>query len=189
MIDPLVMVRAVHYAATVMVAGAVVFTRFVAEPAFQTVAAPPWRVIRPFRACRSVLLLVSLAAAVASGAGWLLLLAAAIDDRPLSDAVADGTAWIVLTQTRFGFDWQVRFLLAALLSTYVLLWSRPRLATAWHRTPRLPMSATQSAPEGAAAALLTGLPLLVPARDKITVKRRISSGSPPYSCGRGRLGR
>jgi len=43
--------------------------------------------------------------------------------------------------------------------------------------------------EGAAAALLTGLPLLVPARDKITVKRRISSGSLPNSCGRGRLGR
>ena len=85
--------------------------------------------VRPFRACRSVLLLVSLAAAVASGAGWLLLLAAAIDDRPLSDAVADGTAWIVLTQTRFGFDWQVRFLLAALLSTYVLL--KPSLHSPW----------------------------------------------------------
>ena len=40
--------------------------------------------------------------AAISGAGWLLLLAATIDDRPLSEAVADGSAWVVLTQTRFG---------------------------------------------------------------------------------------
>ena len=61
MIDPLMTVRAVHYAATVTVAGARLFASFVAEPAFRAVTAPPWRVIKPFRDRLSVLLLVSLA--------------------------------------------------------------------------------------------------------------------------------
>ena len=129
MIDPLMTVRAVHYAATVTVAGAGLFPPFVAEPAFHAVTAPPLRVIRSFRDRLSGLLLVSLAVAVISGAGWLLLLAATIDDRPLSEAVADGSAWVVLTQTRFGIDWQLRCLLAALLAANVLL--KPLLRSHW----------------------------------------------------------
>jgi putative copper resistance protein D len=66
------------------------------------------------------LLWLSLGLALISGAAWLLLLAADIVDRPLSEVVADGTAWIVLTQTRFGFDWQWRLLFAVLLCGEVL---------------------------------------------------------------------
>jgi copper resistance protein D len=121
LIDALAVVRAIHFASTVMVAGSVLFAYCVAEPAFQTVADAPLRVVQAFRARLSVLLLVSLAFAVASGAGWLLLSAARIGGQPLSEAIISGTAWLVLTQTRFGTDWQLRLLLAVLLAAYVLL--------------------------------------------------------------------
>jgi putative copper resistance protein D len=77
--------------------------------------------MQPFRARLSALVLVTLGLAVVSGAGWWLLLAGSIDDRPPGEAIADGTAWIVLTQTRFGIDWQLRLLLAALLAANALL--------------------------------------------------------------------
>jgi putative copper resistance protein D len=124
LIDPLMVMRAIHFAATVMVAGGLLFACCVAEPAFRTVADAPARLVQSFRTRLSALLLVSLAFTVVSGAGWWLLLAGRIGDRPLSEAITDGTAWIVLTQTRFGFDWQLRLLLAVLLAANVLL--RPK---------------------------------------------------------------
>ena len=116
--------RAIHFAATLMVAGGLLFACCVAEPAFRTVADAPARAVQSFRARLSALLSVSLGFAVVSGAGWWLLLAGRIGDQPLSEAIADGTAWIVLTQTRFGFDWQLRLLLAVLLAANVML--KPR---------------------------------------------------------------
>ena len=65
------------------------------------------------------LLWTALALSVVTGTIWLLLLAARIADRPVTEAVADGTAWIVLTQTRFGFDWQLRLLSVVVLAAYV----------------------------------------------------------------------
>jgi putative copper resistance protein D len=61
---------------------------------------------------------------VISGAAWLALVAANIVDRPLSEVVQDGTAWTVFTETRFGFDWQIRLLCAALLGGCALIWQR-----------------------------------------------------------------
>ena len=113
--------RAIHFAATVMVAGGLLFACCVAEPAFRTVADAPARLVQSFRARLSALLLASLGFAVVSGVGWWLLLAGRIGDQPLSEVITDGTAWIVLTQTRFGFDWQLRLLLVVLLAANVLL--------------------------------------------------------------------
>jgi putative copper resistance protein D len=124
LIDPLMVMRAIHFAATVMVAGGLLFACCVAKPAFRTVADVPARAVQLFRARLSALLLASLGLAVVSGAGWWLLLAGRIGDLPLSEAITDGTAWIVLTQTRFGFDWQLRLLLVVLLAANVLL--KPR---------------------------------------------------------------
>jgi copper resistance protein D len=129
LIDALITMRAIHFASTLMVVGAVLFACCVAEPACRTVADPPLRVVRRLRACLSVLLLASLALAVISGAGWLLLLAARIGDQPLSEVVTNGTAWAVLTQTRFGIDWQLRLLLAVLLAAYVPL--KPQTPSRW----------------------------------------------------------
>jgi copper resistance protein D len=128
-VDPLTAVRAIHFASTVTVAGAALFAYCVAEPAFRAIADPPSRLMRRFRAWLSVLLVAGLASAVISGAGWWLLLAGRIGDRPLSEAITDGTAWLVLTQTRFGIDWQLRLLLAGLLAACVLL--KPRTHTRW----------------------------------------------------------
>jgi copper resistance protein D len=130
LIDPLAVVRTIHFASTVLVVGALLFAYCVAEPAFRSVADAPLRVVQAFRARLSILLLVSLAFAVASGAGWLLLLAARIGDQPLSEAIINGTARLVLTQTLFGIDWQLRLLLAVLLAAYVLL--KPQTASRRH---------------------------------------------------------
>ena len=54
----------------------------------------------------------------------------------------------------------------ALAGFSVLFVVEARLATAWHRTLRLPMSATQSAPKRRLHSSWRVLPLLVPARDK-----------------------
>jgi putative copper resistance protein D len=125
LIDLLTVVRAVHFASTVSVAGAVLFECFVADTAFRLAARPPLRVALSFRARLSVLLLVSLLLTVVSGAGWLLLLAARIGDQSVSEAITGGTAWLLFTQTRFGSDWELRLLLATLLAARELFGPRP----------------------------------------------------------------
>jgi putative copper export protein/mono/diheme cytochrome c family protein len=119
--DPLMVVRAVHLAATMMAAGAALFGCFVSEPAFRSVADAPSRLVQSVRARLSVVLVLSIAMALISGVGWLLLVAAGINDQPVSEVVTDGTAWLVLTQTRFGTVWQLRVLLALSLAACVAL--------------------------------------------------------------------
>jgi putative copper resistance protein D len=131
LIDPFMVVRAIHFASTAMVAGAALFAYVVAEPAFRAVADAAPRVAGSFRARLSALLLVSLGFAVVSGAAWWLLLAGRIGDHPLGEAITDGTAWLVLTQTRFGVDWQLRSALAGLLAANVLL--KPRPPSRWRQ--------------------------------------------------------
>jgi putative copper resistance protein D len=118
--DPLAAVRAIHFASTVMAAGIVFFEFLIAEPVLGT-GGQPSRTATSFRARMARWLWTALALSVVSGAGWLLLLAGRIADRPVTDVVADGTAWIVLTQTRFGFVWQLRLLSALALAAYVWL--------------------------------------------------------------------
>jgi putative copper resistance protein D len=116
LIDPFIAVRAVHFATTALVAGGVFFECLVAEPALRASSGSLSAIVILFRARMACILWISLALAVISGAAWLLLLAADIVDRPLIEVISDGTAWIVLTQTRVGFDWQLRLLLAVLLA-------------------------------------------------------------------------
>jgi putative copper resistance protein D len=125
LIDPLVVARSIHFVSTVLVAGGVLFAYLVAEPAFRAVADAAPRVLASFRARLSALLLLSLGFAIVSGAGWWLLLAGRIGDRPLSEAITEGTAWLLLTQTRFGIDWQLRLALAVLLAANVLVKPSP----------------------------------------------------------------
>jgi putative copper resistance protein D len=117
--DPLIAVRAIHLAATALVAGIVFFECFVAGPALRRSSESLSAIVILFRARMVRVLWLSLALAVVSGAAWTLLLAGRIVGRPLIEVIPDGTAWIVLTQTRFGFDWQLRLLLAVLLGGYV----------------------------------------------------------------------
>jgi len=118
--DPLIGVRAIHFASTAMVFGIILFRFQIAELAFQkagtAVLASKINYLRKL----TWIFWISLALAVLSGTMWLVLLAANIGDEPIPVAVSDGTLWTVLTQTRIGFVWIVRLILLAFLASWLL---------------------------------------------------------------------
>ena len=110
MSDALVLVRAVHLLATILLAGGVFFRAFVAEPALGDAAALRAR----FRSRLRWVLAVSLCTAVVSGAAWFALLVARIGEA--SFAEFSERAAIFLTQTQFGITWLLRLALALVLA-------------------------------------------------------------------------
>jgi copper resistance protein D len=119
--EPLVIARAVHLAATLLLTGAIAFRCFVAAPAF---AAEAGALEAHLRVRLAWIVWTALAAALISGAAWLVLLAAEIGDVPVADAVSQGWPWLVLTDTAFGNTWMLRLGIAALLAL-ALLAARP----------------------------------------------------------------
>ena len=122
MADPLILVRAVHFAATVLAAGTVGFVALVAEPAAH--AARSTAIVMLRRQLTRVVWL-ALAIAVLSGAVWLVLLASSILGSSIVDVCLHGGAWSVLTDTRFGLVWWVRLGIALTLGL-LLLWPATR---------------------------------------------------------------
>jgi copper resistance protein D len=119
LINPLVIVRDFHLASTVIVAGIIFFDLFVASPLWRTM--PPFRAAQAsFQSSTGKVLWISLAVSMASALAWLCLLAMRIGRKDLGDVVSDGTAWLVLSQTQFGFAWQIRLLLGCLLAACLL---------------------------------------------------------------------
>ncbi|MGA7683358.1 MAG: copper homeostasis membrane protein CopD [Pseudolabrys sp.] len=136
--DPLIYVRSLHFAATLLASGTAAFLVIVAEPAGTKLRAD-------FAALRYqlvILIWLALAVAVVSGAAWLVLLASNILGASLADVCLHGGAWPVLVDTRFGLVWCTRLVLALLLAVLVL----------WPMTRGLQV---------AAAAALAALPALV----------------------------
>jgi len=121
--DPLVVARITHLIASALVAGTILFVHFVAEPVFRQKSAPP-ALVAWFGARTASLVWVSLAVALASGTAWLLILAAKIGGQSIADALTTDTASVLLTETTFGLIWQVRLVLAALLTAGLLLRAR-----------------------------------------------------------------
>jgi putative copper export protein len=121
--EPLVWVRAVHFAATLSVTGAVLFVALLAEPAFRQ-ADDRGEVSARVRPWFSAIEWVSLALVVVSGAAWLVIQSAQMGDVPWSEAVSEGLVQTVLLGTDFGNDWIVRTVLAALLVVTVAV-ARP----------------------------------------------------------------
>jgi putative copper resistance protein D len=119
MIEPLVIVRAIHLASTLLVAGAVSFRVFIAAPAFGAVAGG--RHTADGRIALTRMIWGALVVAVISGAAWLAFLAAEIGGLPMAEAWSQGLAWVVLTQTQFGDDWMLRLAIASLLAIFLLL--------------------------------------------------------------------
>ena len=119
MIDPLVLARAVHFAASTLMVGALVFDVFVVRP-----LAPGRRMHLP-----AVARLIWIAAALAlvSGFAWLLLVSAAIGGRPPGQALSDGTVTTVLTETRFGHVWLIRGALLV-VAMFAFAWKRAWIA-------------------------------------------------------------
>ena len=114
--DPLAYVRAIHFAATIIAAGVVIFEVVVAAPAFAAAAAAPDQAIERLRSRWSWLVWASLAVAAVSGAIWLVLLAGDIYAAPIADVWRDGGVWTVASETRFGQVLLVRLAAAVLLA-------------------------------------------------------------------------
>jgi putative copper resistance protein D len=117
--DPLVIIRAIHIAATLLAAGTVFFWVLDAGPAFRAAGRDVAQ--ERFRRCCNRLTWWALAVAVASGAVWLVLLAASILDTPILDAILHGGVLSVAEGTLFGSAWTMRLVLAFLLAA-LLLW-------------------------------------------------------------------
>jgi putative copper resistance protein D len=113
--DPLILVRGVHIAATLLACGTTVFVVIVAEP----VGAKARAGFAAFRYQLTVLTWLALALAILSGMAWLVLLASDILGASLSDVCLHGGAWLVLFDTRFGLVWIVRLALALLLGVLI----------------------------------------------------------------------
>jgi copper resistance protein D len=119
-IDPLTLVRGIHFAATLLVAGTVVFISMLAERAMSK----GWGAT--LHRQLTLLVWLALAVAVLSGAVWLVLLASDILGASFADICLHGGAWPVLTDTRFGLVWCIRLALALLLALLL-----PWPATRW----------------------------------------------------------
>ena len=114
--DPLIFVRAVHFAATLTVAGAALFDIFIAQPVIRSPACTAKlraTVVRRLAWIAWIGLLLTLL----PGAAWFVLVAQSISDQPLASVVSDGGILrAVLLDTEFGRNWLLRLLLIALLA-------------------------------------------------------------------------
>lgn len=117
--DPLIAVRAAHFAATALTAGVLAFLVLVAKPAVR--AATKVEGWQPFeRRCLRIAW-IALAATLLSGVAWVALEVGEISGLPLGEAIAEGLPWTVLTQTQFGIVSDVRLGLATLLAVLLTL--------------------------------------------------------------------
>lgn len=129
--DPLIYMRAIHYAATLLVTGVVFSMVFVSDPAFRQVNTDP-RIAAVARCWNRWMAWAGLAFVTISGAAWLVLTAAAMSDQSPTDVISDGVLWTVLTQTTFGHDWLVRLVLAcSLAATLAPFFSEHKAAPSW----------------------------------------------------------
>lgn len=108
---PLVIVRAVHFAATATTAGTLIFRAVVAEPASRSTPAAP--VVQ-----RQILVVAwtGLITAAVSGVIWVLLQAAAMSGLSLKEAMAGDVLSVVMNETQFGLVSEIRLVLAIILA-------------------------------------------------------------------------
>ena len=106
--------RALHFAATVSVAGVVWFIVFIAEPALRCAKDDGPGVVA-VRARLAWIAWVSLVITLLSAVPWLVIVAESMSGQPLAGLSAQGVLWTVLSQTDFGNVWLIRVLLACVL--------------------------------------------------------------------------
>ena len=123
MIDPLILFRAVHIAATAACLRHGRLHGAGGGTGAHTAAAADFSALRR-RLTWTVW--IALAVAVLAEAGWLVLLSAEIYGAPVIAVCLHGGVWTVLTDTRFGLVCTVRLGLALLLAILVL-WPATRL--------------------------------------------------------------
>jgi copper resistance protein D len=119
LLDPMIGARAVHFAATVIVAGTIFFRHVIADPVLRNENrdAPA---LTHLQSRLDAMAVVTLAVAVVSGAAWLILESAAISGLSLAEVYSQNVVWTVLTETRFGHVNALRGLFAILLAFCLL---------------------------------------------------------------------
>jgi copper resistance protein D len=120
---PMAAIRAIHFAATAIIAGTLMFRAVVAEPAFRSAREAQATIDAHVR----LLAWTGLAVAVVSGTIWLALQTAAMSGQALGEAVASGVMMTVLNETQFGLGSEVRLGLAILLAI-CLAFDRPAVS-------------------------------------------------------------
>jgi len=162
----MVYVRALHFAATILAAGVVIFQFLVAEPAFRTASGDFRPSIETLRRRWTWMVWTGLAFAAVSAAVWVLLLAADIYGASVGEVWRDGGVWTVVTQTRFGQVWSLRFVLGVLLAALIAaLMPAPMNAGLMNAGPMnaAPMNAVRRGRLGGIAILLAIGVLIGPA--------------------------
>jgi copper resistance protein D len=126
---PLVIARAIHFAATLLLTGALTFQCFVAVPVLA--AKVHAGLATGLRIRLASIIWSALAAALVSGAAWLMLLSGESGGVSIEQALSQGLPWTVLTQTTFGEAWTLRLVIAAVLAAVLLARDfSPRFAAA-----------------------------------------------------------
>jgi putative copper resistance protein D len=130
--EPLMLARTVHFAASAMLSGLILFVLFVGEPAWRQSLGEPASAL----GMRRQLIgfgWTMLALGIASGAAWLVLLAGRLSGQSVAVAVSEGDAWKVLTETRFGNDWIARTVMAGLIGIWLARYDARRGSPSrWH---------------------------------------------------------
>ena len=109
---PLVVIRAMHFAATAITAGALIFQAVVAEPALRSTS----EATRIVRSQIRLIASIGLAIAAVTGVVWFQLQAAAISGLPFGEAMTSDVLSTVLNETQFGLVSKVRLVLAVILA-------------------------------------------------------------------------
>ena len=120
LINPLAAVRDIHFISSLMVAGIVFFDLLIASPVLRMGDLRLPATSSCFSNRTTKLLWIGVAWSIVSALAWWCLLSARITGKTFDEVVADGTIWIVLSQTQFGFAWQLRLLLGFALAVCLL---------------------------------------------------------------------
>jgi copper resistance protein D len=119
--DLLVAARAVHFASTAMLAGLLLFVLFVGEPVLRKASCGA-----TFRGRLLGIGWASLAVSLASGMLWLVLLAFDVGGHSWRALISANVLPTLLTETRFGNDWLIRWGFSALLAVCLYRFHRER---------------------------------------------------------------
>ena len=112
--DPLALVRGAHFAATMLASGTVCFMALAIGPRMRM----PYD-LALLRRRMIFMVWIGLVLAVVTGVMWLVWLASTIFDETLIDVCLHGGALSVLTDTRFGWIWCARLVLAVFLGLLI----------------------------------------------------------------------
>jgi putative copper resistance protein D len=109
---PLIATRAIHFAATAVTAGSLVFRTVVAEPVLRSEQAAAKRLQTQTLRVAWIALAITIASAVI----WLLLQAVAISGQSFAEAMTSEVLLTVLNQTQFGLVFEIRIVLEVILA-------------------------------------------------------------------------